>query len=88
MSFGGAVSSMISSIKSNKRTRVNTLEKLKHFKKGAYKKGAIDKKATPRQLKAIRDKLQQENKEKRTKMILIYSIIAAIIFYFAFIFKY
>ena len=62
MGFGGSVSAMISSLKNNKRSRVSTFDKLKRYENAKYKKGKIEKKATPQQLKEIRERLQKENK--------------------------
>jgi len=62
MSFGGSVASMITSLKNNKRSRVSTFKKLKRYESIPYKEGVFDKKATPEQLKAIREKLQKENR--------------------------
>ena len=64
MSFGGAVSAMITSLKNNKRDRVSTFEKMKSFKEGKNIQIHFDKKATPHQLKIIREKLQEENNEQ------------------------
>ena len=56
-------SSMISSLKSNFRKRDLTL--LKGSKtKVSYGKFSSNKKATPYQLKSIREKLKKENKRK------------------------
>lgn len=83
MGGGGSISSMISSLKNNKRSRVNTLEKLKDYKKSNYKKGVITKQATPQQLREIRERLQKENKKQlQTKIVfaIVFIIIAAILF--------
>lgn len=45
MPRGGSIQGMITSLKNNKRSRVNTLEKLKDYKKAKYKSGAITKKS-------------------------------------------
>ncbi len=62
MGFGGSVSAMISSLKNNKRSRVRTFDKLKRYENVKYKKGKIEKKATPQQLKEIRERIQKENR--------------------------
>ncbi|QCX37113.1 hypothetical protein FF125_01165 [Aureibaculum algae] len=79
MSFGGAVSAMVTSLKNNKRSRVSTFEKLKDYKNIDYGEGKIDKKATPEQLKAIREKLQKENRKKRIITIVYFVVSFAII---------
>ena len=68
MSFGGSVSSMISSLKNNARNkrknyfdRDNSISKHKNKKRNAL----LDKKATPEQLEQIRNNMIQENKKER-----------------------
>ncbi len=66
-------SSMIGSIKNNLRRK--NIEKFKTSKhKTEYKKGVIDKKVTPHQLKEIRGKLQKENRKKFIITILYFVI--------------
>jgi len=74
MGFGGSVSAMVSSLKNNKRPRVSTFSKLKRYENVKYKKGSIEKKATPQQLKEIRERLQKENKKSLTISITIIAI--------------
>ena len=85
MSFGGAVSAMMTSLKNNKRTRVSAFNKLKGYDGIKYKKGRIEKKATPEQLKKIREKLQREN--KKDLLITIIVIVSLLILSFV-IFNY
>jgi hypothetical protein len=61
MSFGGSVAAMVSSIKNNRRTRPSTFKKLKGYENGIYKKGTINKKASPKLLKDIREKIKRQN---------------------------
>jgi len=72
-------SSMISSLKNNLKARG-----FDHFKtpkeSGIYKKGSIDKKASPKLLKEIRDRTIKENKERFLKKVIPLSIIALISF--------
>ncbi len=79
MGFGGSVSAMISSLKNNKRSRTSTFEKLKKYEKSTYKKELIEKKATPQQLKEIRERLQKENKRRRIKTIAVMVIFAIVL---------
>ena len=79
MGFGGSVGAMLTSLKNNKRTRVNTFKKLKDYKSVDYGEGTIDKKATPHQLKEIREKLQKENRKKLIITILYFVISFTII---------
>ena len=80
MSFGGAVSAMATSLKNNKRPRVSAFKKMEGYKDVKYKKGTIDKTASPQQLREIRERLQQEN--KRDSLIKIISITSIIIILF------
>ena len=80
MSFGGAVSAMTTSLKNNKRTRPSAFKKLKENESGAYKKGSIDKKASPKLLKEIREKTRRETRERLVKKGVILSVIALTIF--------
>ena len=76
MGFGGSVSAMLTSLKNNRRSRVSTLEKLKGYENIKYKKGKIEKKATPLQLKKIRDRLQEENKRtQRIKNVFVIGLV-------------
>ena len=63
MSFGGAVSAMITSIKNNTRLRRKSYLNQNILIKD--EKALIDKKATPEQLEAIRNRLIEENRQKR-----------------------
>lgn len=74
MGFGGSVGAMITSLKNNKRSRTSTFKKLKDYKNVDYGEGKIDKKATPHQLKEIREKLQKENRKKLINTILYFVI--------------
>jgi len=80
MSFGGAVSAMTTSLKNNKRTRPSAFKKLKDIEGGAYKKGSIDKKASPQLLKELREKTIKENKKSLLKKVTFLSIFILISF--------
>ena len=80
MAGEGFVAHMIASLKSNKRTRVSTFEKIKEFKKSKKSELHFDKKASPIELKKIKDKIQQENDAAfRRKVIILLTILIAII---------
>jgi hypothetical protein len=79
MSFGGAVAAMATSLKNNKRIRPSAFKKLKGYENGIYKKGSIDKKASPKLLKEIREKAKRENKIRFIKNIVLLSVIVVII---------
>lgn len=72
-------SSMISSLKNNLKIR-----RLNHFKTpkkpNTYKKGTIDKKASPKLLKEIREKTIKEHKKRFLKKVILLSIIALTFF--------
>ena len=76
-----AISGMIASIKMNKRTRVSTFDKIKNFKEGAAIKLHFDKKATPRHLQKIREKLQKENTKKLTTMLIVIVVFLIVLIY-------
>ena len=63
MPGGGSIQGMITSLKNNKRSRVSTFKKLESYQNIKYKKGKIDKKASPKLLKEIREQIRKENKE-------------------------
>jgi len=70
MGFGGSVAAMIATIKNNKRNRVSTFDKIKDYKKSNESKVYFDKKASPLDLKKIRDKIQKENELVFRKKVL------------------
>ena len=73
---------MIASLKHNKRERVSAFKKMKDFKEGKNIEVYFDKKVSKYQLKKIRDKIQQENKYRIRKNIIIFTI-AMLIFIYA-----
>ncbi len=80
MSFGGAVSAMVTSLKNNRRPRVSAFKKMKEFENVKYKKGTIDKKASPELLRDIREKIQKENKRNRLIAIISISTIVTVLY--------
>lgn len=69
MSSGGAISSMVTSIRNNRRERKSKLEKLKNTSN--HREKNIDPiKASPELLRNIRTKLQTESKIKTRKAII------------------
>ena len=81
MGFGGSVAAMISSLKANKRNRVFTFDKIKDFKKSERSELHFKKKASPLELKKIRDKIQRENETvfRRKVLFLVFSLIILLI---------
>ena len=83
MSFGGAVSAMVTSLKNNKRDRKSALKKLKE--NGEYSQKTelhFDKLASPSQLREIRERIQKENKTRARKKIIVLIVICIILIYF------
>ncbi|CAM3755965.1 hypothetical protein FLGE108171_13670 [Flavobacterium gelidilacus] len=79
MSGGGAISSMVASIKNNRRERISKLEKLKNTSN--HREIIIDhKKASPELLRKIRTKLQLENKIRNQKAIIKTSFLLILLF--------
>ncbi|PQJ79627.1 hypothetical protein [Polaribacter porphyrae] len=85
MSF---TSHMITSLKHNRRKRISAFEKIKNFKEGNNIQVSFDGKATPCQLKNIREKLSDENRKRKIKNILIFIVGMSTIIYFAGFAKY
>ncbi|WP_339889929.1 hypothetical protein [uncultured Flavobacterium sp.] len=86
MSGGGAISSMVTSIRNNRRDRKSKLEKLKNTSNN--REDFIDyKKASPELLRKIRTRLQEDNKVKNKKAIIKTSVILILIFIIIYIFN-
>ena len=87
MSFGGAVSAMITSINNNKRNRISVFDKTKNTG-GISGKLHFKKKASAKQLKDIREKLQTENRIKLIRKAVFFIILTCIFIYFFSFHKY
>lgn len=86
MSGGGAISSMVTSIRNNRRDRKSKLERLKNTSNN--REDFIDhKKASPELLRKIRTRLQEENKVKNKKAIIKTSVLLILIFIIIYIFN-
>ena len=72
---------MIASLKHNKRERVSAFKKIKNLKKGKNSSVFFTKKATPSQLKKIRERILLENKKKRQQSLFIFITILVIFIY-------
>ncbi|MDY0780911.1 hypothetical protein [Tenacibaculum sp. IB213877] len=81
MSFGGAVSAMITSLKNNKRPRKSVFDKLEKNTGALSGKLYFDKKATQKQLSEIKQRLQKENRIRITRNIIIFLIFISICIY-------
>lgn len=84
MSF---IADMVGSLKNNKRKRTSTFKKLENAG-GIHGKLHFDKKASKKQLQEIREKLQEENKQRVIKNIIIFTTLLSILIYFVAIHKY
>lgn len=78
----GFIAHMVASLKNNKRERISTFEKMKNFKEGKNIQVHFDKKATPHQLKTIREKLKKENRKKTKQKALILAVFVVLLIYF------
>ena len=81
MSFGGSVAAMISSLKTNKRDRLSTFDKIKHLKKGKHTAVYFENKATSKELEKLRAKIQHEKSFQSLKKISILLVIIALLVY-------
>lgn len=84
MSFGGAVSAMVTSLKNNKRSRKSAFKRLKDnpSEYGEGSKLHFENKATPSQLKKIREDIQRENRKLMIRNIVIIVVVVAAVIYF------
>lgn len=72
MGFGGAVSTMITSLKNNARKRKTLYDNKDFFDRISTKKTYVtDKKATPQQLREIRLRLKHERKKTLKRNLII-----------------
>ncbi|CAM1352556.1 MULTISPECIES: hypothetical protein [Tenacibaculum] len=86
MSFGGAVSAMITSLKNNKRKRVSAFDKLERFQKENSDKLYFDRCANKKELDKIRLQTLKKNKTQYIKNSIGILIIFSILIYIAFVF--
>ena len=86
MSFGGAVSAMITSLKNNKRKRVSAFEKLERFQKENNDKLYFKKSASKKELAQIKIRLQKENKTRLVKKSILYFLFFSGLIYIVFVF--
>lgn len=86
MSFGGAVSAMIASLKNNKRKKVSAFEKLERFQKENSDKLYFEKSASKKELDLIKNRIQKENRTRTIKngivALTIFIILIVIVFVF------
>lgn len=77
--YSSHAASMLTSLKNNLKPR--SIDRYKSSGISTiYKKGSIDKKASPKLLKEIREKTIKENKERLIKKIVVLGVIAITFF--------
>ena len=81
MSFGGAVSAMITSLKNNKRKRVSAFDKLERFQKENSDKLYFEESASKEELEEIRHKTKRRNQRELIKNIAVLFILFIILFF-------
>ncbi|MDX8553879.1 hypothetical protein MK851_09635 [Tenacibaculum sp. 1B UA] len=86
MSFGGAVSAMITSLKNNKRKRVSAFDKLERFQKENSDKLYFNKSANKKELEKIRLQILKGNTNRFIKNSIAFLIIFSLLLYIAFVF--
>ncbi|MDO6675361.1 hypothetical protein Q4517_07335 [Tenacibaculum sp. 1_MG-2023] len=86
MSFGGAVSAMITSLKNNKRKRISAFDKLERFQKENSDKLYFNKSANKKELKKIRLQTLRGNTNRFIKNSIAFLIIFSLLLYIAFVF--
>lgn len=86
MSFGGAVSAMITSLKNNKRKRVSAFDKLERFQKENSDKLYFNKSTNKKELEKIRLQTLRGNTNRFIKNSIAFLIIFSLLLYIAFVF--
>ena len=79
MAGEGFIAYMIVSLKANKRNRISTFDKIKSYKKSKKSVLHFDKKATPFQLKKIRNKIIKENETIFRRKVIVLLILISIL---------
>ncbi len=84
MSFGGAVSAMVTALKNNKRDRKSALKKLKDS--GVEYSGKtelhFENQASPAELEKIRQRVKEENRKIVIRNMIIMVVLMAIAIFF------
>lgn len=88
MGFGGAVGAMITSLKNNKHKRPSAFKKMEGYEHNLHTELQFNKTANQKQLDEIKEKLQQENRKRTIRNILLFSIAISILIYFIGFYKY
>lgn len=77
----GFIAHMIASLKANKRVRVSIFDKIKNIKKNKKTELFFPNKATKKDLKKLREKIERENTVSFFKKVGLILIALAILFY-------
>ncbi|SED18677.1 hypothetical protein SAMN04489761_4553 [Tenacibaculum sp. MAR_2009_124] len=80
----GGISSMITTLKNNKRERKVVFEKLEKYLNNKNKPLYFNKKATRKQVLRIREKLQRQNRIQNILTIAIISFVSIVLLYLYF----
>ncbi|MCH2216753.1 MAG: hypothetical protein MK076_01540 [Flavobacteriales bacterium] len=83
MSSAGSISAMVTSLKNNKRDRKSALKRLKESstRYSVSEKLHFEKKASPLQLKKIREHIQRRNKKIFIQKIVAVGILSLLLIY-------
>lgn len=78
----GAASEMHRTVQKLRRKRPSAFEKMGKLPNGAYQEGEFSKKATPQQLKAIKEKVRKEQRSLFLKRAILFIVSLGILCYF------
>ena len=81
MSFGGSVSSMIASLKNNKRKRKSAFEKLEKYQKESSDALHFENTATSEDLEKIRTDILKYKKRKFIINATLFVVVAVLLYY-------
>ncbi len=83
MSFGGAVSAMLTSLKNNKRSRTSTFEKIERYGSNSKKSDKLffRNKATSEEISRIGEEIRRENKRVFLLRILLITVFCMVVLF-------
>lgn len=81
MAGEGFIAHMIASLKSNKRNRISTFDKIKNLKKSNKSELHFPNKATPKELEELRKKIKKESDISFYKKAAVIIVLIAVILY-------
>ncbi len=88
MGFGGSAAAMIATLKNNKRAKSTTFKDMKNYQKITYSQLHFSKKATPKQLQEIRERLQSKNRKSLIIKLSIVIVSLIVLIYFIGFYKF